>query len=546
VRDILHSTKPTVQKEVYFISDFQRASWLADLESETELEQFRALAKQLDDEANLYFIDLGQTASHNLAVTDFAAEDALGSVGRSTAFRFTVGNFGRQDRAAVEAELIVDGQVEDRRPVEVAAGSETSGLFDCTFRSGGDHVVEVRLAADPLDLDNHRWLAVPVAEYTPVVCINGRPSGEAFGAATDFLAVALAPEPSARGLHSAIQPEVLPESALLDVDLGRYEAVFLADVGQFTESEAQVLDDYLKRGGSVLWFLGSQVNEDNYNRVLFRDGQGIFPVRLAGIVGDPASRDQPFGFDPLDYAHPAVELFRGQEGSGLLTTRVYAYHRMELPEESDARIVLGYDSGDPAVVERATRRGRTVVVSTPADATWTNWPAWHSYVPMVHELLAYCLASRVSQRNLLVQQMIVEPLPTTATDVPCTVATPDGRSEPARLASQDGVNFFEFERTDTSGAYRMNLGPPVAETRSFAVNVDPQESDLVKLERDELAHELLPGVQFAYLTQPHNEQETAQLPVRHRGDLHRAILYTVLALVFVEMILAWRFGHYTS
>ncbi|MFW6125423.1 MAG: hypothetical protein ACOC46_04675, partial [Pirellulales bacterium] len=127
-----------------------------------------------------------------------------------------------------------------------------------------------------------------------------------------------------------------------------------------------------------------------------------------------------------------------------------------------------------------------------------------------------------------------------------TVATPDGRSDPVRLAREEGVGVLRYEATDVSGPYQVHLGPPVAETHTFAVNVDPEESDLTKLQRDELAHELLPDVEFAYLTQWQNPEETPQAPVRHRGDLHHLLLYGVLGLLLAESVLAWRFGHYAT
>ena len=71
---------------------------------------------------------------------------------------------------------------------------EASVSFSYRFEFSGDHEVEIRAAGDNLHVDNGRFLAVPVKRFVDVLCVDGRPSGVPFGAATDFLAYALAPE----------------------------------------------------------------------------------------------------------------------------------------------------------------------------------------------------------------------------------------------------------------------------------------------------------------------------------------------------------------
>ena len=65
--------------------------------------------------------------------------------------------------------------------------------FSYRFDTPGDHAVEVRADGDALDVDNHRCLVVPVRQAIRVLCIDGRPSGQPFRGAADYLAVALAP-----------------------------------------------------------------------------------------------------------------------------------------------------------------------------------------------------------------------------------------------------------------------------------------------------------------------------------------------------------------
>ena len=92
----------------------------------------------------------------------------------------------------------------------------------------------------------------------------------------------------------------------------------------------------------------------------------------------------------MGYRHPLLAAFRGREGAGLLTTPVYQYFKLDVPENSPSKVALAFTNGDPAIVERPVGRGRAILVATSADAdpAWTVMPVWPSYLPLVQELLS--------------------------------------------------------------------------------------------------------------------------------------------------------------
>ena len=103
--------------------------------------------------------------------------------------------------------------------------------------------------------------------------------------------------------------------------------------------------------------------------------------------------------------------------------------------------------------------------------------------------------------------------------------------------------YFLFDQTQLSGSYRVKFGPPLATEALFAVNVDPKESDLTKLQPEEL-RAMLPGWRFTYLTNWQAIATGKSSVTQNRGELHHYLLYAALLLVFVESLLAWKFGHY--
>ncbi len=530
--------------EVYFLTDLGRNTWVPTL-AEAEAAEFQNRLRRLAQRASLVVLDLGQTGCENLAVTTLDVNQPFVTTSGETTLAAQVRNFGAQPANHQLVELHVDGRRMKETYVDVAPGEQSALAFSHRFDTPGDHVVEVRLGGDLLDVDNHRWLSVPVKEHVRVLCVNGKPGSGPMTGATDYLALALDPGAGDSLTPGVIQPEVIAESALLERDLAQYDCIFLCNVAQFTSSEARLLDGVLKRGGGLVFFLGDQVLADRYNRELAGEqGVRILPARLGKVVHEAQYQ---YRFDPLDYRHPLVNVFEGREQSGLLTTPVYTYFRLAIDPQSQARPALAFEGGDPAIVEETIHRGRSILVATDCslssidpttDNPWTRMPAWPSFVPLVQELVALAVRGQVQDHNVEVGQALGESLEALATRATVGVTDPAGETEDVRLALDGSGSRWSYANTQQSGVYQVQIGEPVGRREDFAVNVDTAESDLTKLAPEELPRE--------FTTHRQTGLDDVESPgIRQRSGLHKGLLYCVLGLLFAETFLAWRFGRGT-
>jgi hypothetical protein len=76
-------------------------------------------------------------------------------------------------------------------------------------------------------------------------------------------------------------PAVKDAAELEKPDLKNFSFVFLLDVPELPEPARANLEAYVKGGAGVAFFLGAKVRPAHYNRLLYRKGEGIFPVQLA-------------------------------------------------------------------------------------------------------------------------------------------------------------------------------------------------------------------------------------------------------------------------
>ncbi len=527
------------REEIYLFSDLARNTWLPE-SGGGESTEFRQRSQRLAATATLVVADLGEDDAENQAVVGLRVAAPFVTPAREITFEADVHNFGRQNRARQLVELFVDGRGAGENHLDLAAGETQATSFSYRFDGPGEHQVEVRLAGDALAVDDHRWLALPMVNQLRVLCVNGKPAGDRFQGATDYLMVALAPHGPTDD-RSLVLPEVVTERSLLEVELGQYDCVILANVAQFTASEARLLDAYVRDGGGLIVFLGDQVLADNYNQQLAaaEGGVNLLPARLGDRA--PVDREQPYLFNPLGYQHPIVAPFRGRDRAGLLTTPVYEYVKATVPKDSSARVALAFGNGDPAIVEKRVGRGRSILVTTAADASWSALPMWLSYVPIVQELVAEAVRGKVGQRNLRVGQTLAGDVRAAPSEGIVSVTVPSGETKPVRLKSDGGLNHWSFGTAEYSGVYRVEFGPPLLREELFAVNADAAESDLRKITPEELRDEVWPGVPF----EPFGWQADSggpATPTTRRDPLHRWLLLAALALLLAEPALACWLG----
>ena len=539
------STVP--RKEVIFLTDLQAASWRKGPGSAEALKS--AVAKLEARKAQSVVIDLGKDGGENRAVTDLRLDSTVVTLnGPPPKVIATVRNFGPNVVTDFKARLLVDGQLgPDQSVPEIAVGGDATFAFSPTFSSPGDHLIEVRIDDDPLTLDNKRRLAVPVREFVRVLLVDGQPRPESFQSETDYLAQALNPEVNSVGSASQIRTEIVNESQLGTRELAPFDAVVLCNVAQVTPAEATALDAYLKEGGGVVVFGGDQVMAENYNQRLFADGKGLLPAKIGALVGDAQTKQGFFEFDAKDYKHPIVSLFANEDSNviaGLTGAKTWAYHKLSIPDDppSRAQVALWFNTGDPAIVEVPRHRGKVIQIATSADASWSTWPVHQSYPPIMEQVIMQAASGRLAERNVRVGQPFDQALPASAAGATVEVNRPDDTRAPSKLQAVGDVSLFHFEETDLSGAYRAKFGPPLAVESIFAANPDPIESDPAKLDKAGLL-EAVPGWAFTYLTNWKDLTGNAS-SVGRRGELHRPLLYALLALLIIESIAAWKFGHH--
>ncbi len=552
LRRVLDSS-PLPNKEVLFLTDLQRATW-----ARPGTENAAGLKTEVDKLTGAgirpVLIDLGSAGEPNVAVTDVKIETPVVLAGVPTSVRAQVRNFSAEAKPGVLVRMIVDGQLGPERSVDLPVGESVTLDYTHVFRQPGDHVVEMVTDADPLQPDDRRSLVASVKEKIRILLVDGDLNPEPFAAETDYLAQALSPAESAQAGDAApgtndpaavapIALEVIPESRFGSVELATYDVVMMANVSQPSDAEATALDKYVRQGGGLVVFTGDRTVAEGWNSRLATPEKMLLPATIGTTIGDAARKTGAFLIDPLAYRHPLVIDYEGAAPavqSGLTQVATWQYHKLMRPPESDARVALAFDTGDPAVVEASRGRGRVFLVATSADSQWSTWPLHPSYPVVMGEIAMLAASGRTGEKNVTVGQAIDQAYPTSAGAATVTLRTPDKGVRELTLRPDADGSYLRLDPPESSGVYEAEIGPPLSRSDKFAVNVPVIESDMTRIEPGALK-DAVPGFDPVVIKSA-DELTKAAEEVARRGEIHRPLLLAVLALILAETLMAWWMG----
>ncbi|HEY2253091.1 MAG TPA: hypothetical protein VGH74_18590, partial [Planctomycetaceae bacterium] len=442
--------------------------------------------------------------------------------------------------------------------------------FDEQFPKTGAHDVQVSLPADPLDEDNVRYLSIQVPDTNQVLVIDG--AGEESQAF--YLTDALGAVPA----KSGFTPTIDRVDSLKRRPLEKFQCIYLLNVAELPPDAVRALEDYVRAGGGLAWFLGPQVRPAFYNDKLYKNGQskeglGLFPARL-GNIGDLVADETNPAPDFSVTQHPIFDVFQDDGEMVLNYTRVTRYFSVlrDWTPPDGVRVIATLRNKAPLMLEHGLGKGRIVTCLTACGTLWNNWPR----VPEAFVPLQLQLATYLSQgHQVLNLKTVGEPLVVsldaatyspqveihppdgsrvpmtlglkTASGAPATsVAAPNetGPGESASTATGQKLIYEEIYRnTDAPGVYGVisKRQDSTEETKRYSYNVSDAESRLMLTTTELIKRRLGPDVKVQIqevgdFNWVHGEESTR--------EIHDYVLMLVLVLLLCEQAMALRLSYH--
>lgn len=532
-------------KAVYVVTDLQDIT-LRDLEKPDAL---AALA-----DVPVMVVNTHEGQPHNVAVSDLRIGEEGRVAGSPVSIEAQIVNTGGTAEE-VGVGLAIDDKVLSALSQTVRLeesgkpGSTTWVSFECTFNEPGWHGGQVFLMkprpnvrsltvidpeafaksgdawADSLTGDDQRYFAVFAVQRIRAVVVHPDKQEAGPRAADFFLKVAL-------GIRGAsIEAQAVPMSAFGPDTLKDADIVFCCDVPAPAQTIGQLLEGFVKGGGTLAIFLGPNYVPDDYNKAL----GGVLPGRLGEALGRTDQKGKGWKLQSVDAQHPLLaQLY--DNASAYQMVLAWRYVRIDLDPAAKPEVVARFENEDPLLVSRDLGAGRVYLTTTSANTAWSDLPTTPLFVPVV---IRMCLRSAgagpqvpsaaentavsLSLSSAGVQQVEVRPPKASGAAAPLVVASkPEG-----------GGNTAVFAETAWPGVYRWQTVGPQPQQGAFVVNPDSDESNLAMIDKAAIPSRILVA---------DSGEELARLVEQQRkgSPLWDYVLFIVLLFAVLECLLANR------
>ena len=578
-----HAVEDASRTEYYLVGDRRSWDW-ATPDDKPRPALLAGLSAMQADKEHVTVLTVGGQ-HNNIAIVDVKLVDRLAIAAVPVTLGVDVQNFGLDPTAPTTVSIEVDGQSRVTQDVpQLAPGERVTVPIEHTFHQSGPHRIDVTLEpSEAFPFDDRRTLALQVRDKSRVLLVDGEPDegdGEVF-----FLRATLdVPD-------SGIEAQVVSESGFDEANLDAFDMIWLCNVQAPTPEAAKRLEAFVAAGGGLAITCGSLVDAGRYNELLWRDGEGLLPLPIGEIGGDP-DRPEHAVLAGKDHAvcRGVVEFYE------LVFGLIQVKRWLELTEPADHQAAIvarirGAD-GPPLLATRTYKKagGEVALFSITADVFWSDLPRTPLFLVLSQQLHHYAARrDDPSKENLLTDgtfRMDVDPgiyradvtLRSLSGDDERTVTAvapkpevaANGSAKPALAVGTPGEQAVGAQAAgaQAAGAQAAEAGKPTTSMLALAVPMS-ELTERGAYEVELRRHDGVPDKRMVARNAPNNEGRLVAFDesgfkkmyptnvhdlvtfVRDEGGVGAAAsegeawpLLAALLLVglLAESLLAWRFG----
>lgn len=570
----LQNENTTTNRELYLVSDFRKRDWAVSPQPDPQRGLPRLLKKVQTDKhlQRLHLVNVLNGTLDNLAVTKITPPKRPLVVGIPARFQVAVSNYGASDTDKITVSLGIGGGFPQRQTLATLAPGETRTLpFMITFQESGARAVRASIDNDRLPIDDQRYFPAWVLSALKVLIVDGEPGQRASQSEAFYLRYALAPPGD---LRSGYAVKVVTESQFVELPLADYQVIFLSNVSRFSEARVTAVKEWVTAGGGLVIALGDQIDAQFYEETLARAAPNLFPLRNLALAGDER-KESWVHFSDFSPNHPLLQIFRGERNPFLSRIKIFRWWDATLAGEVDnaadgkvslrgrGQVIARYsDSGaHPAMIETRVGEGRVLILTSPLDAEWSNWPSDPSFLITMQEAVRHLARPSAPPALLAVGEKLkhivdaavysrqarltpageTEASPLQA--LPIEVKTTAASAAVPKKSEVSEREQFVYADTNALGFYTLALKKydGVTEVVRYAVNLDASEGDLRAIPAVEKSLrqrlQLTAKADYSYRALP---LETGMAGTQ--TELWREILLFLLLVLCVEQFVAWYFG----
>jgi hypothetical protein len=453
----LRGADANLRKEIYLISDFQRANWAGA--------NFGAIPPEI----KTIFLSAAESRTENAAVVELAAHPPSPAVLEEVEITCKVANYSTEQRT-VALDLTFEGETNFNRELTIDAGMTETASFRLKIKNPGNYEGVAKIREDFLAADDKRYFTLNVAERVHVLILTDESEYDS-RSSHRFLLRAIQPfEDAAAG---TIDCAIARPDRLDKFELGRAQLVLIAGAQQFSAKTNEMLAQYVRDGGGIIYFLSSAADRANLKaleEVTKSDFQSPF------ALGAEAERQGEEGYAVLADANFDDALLRDFRDAGDLA-QIQFYRALKTERNEKAgQVLLRYDDGNIAMARQSLGAGAVLLCNfstAPARSDLAKRPL---FIPLIHKMIAEMRPKGSGPREFTVGSSCSTTVRLESEDSGLEFLNPADEKIDASIEVSALEAMVICPRAEAVGFYRVMEADRRA--GSIAVNLDSRESNL--------------------------------------------------------------------
>ena len=267
--------------------------------------------------------------------------------------------------------------------------------------------------------------------------------------------------------------------------LARSRVLVLSGIASVEPRELELIENFVRRGGGLLVFADAGADRLFANDRLWREGRGLLPAAL--LKRQKAETGEAYHPAAVNLEHPVLSIFKGASEADLGRLAIRSCWTTG-PVKEKAVILSKTSGGSPWIIEHSLSDGRIIFFATGADPADTDLPRTPLFVPLLHRLIRYLALGPSLSMGCHQGGTLEVALEAGERAAEIRLTRPNGETENIADSAGTGKRGVSWRKTAQTGFYSFDIGQENGDKRAvtLAVNMDPAESDLERIDADSL------------------------------------------------------------
>lgn len=512
--DIFARAQNRIQ-EVYFLSDFQESTVMAD--SQVVVIQ--------DSSRLIKYLPLATRSQKNVYVESNKILSQILEKDKPIEFSMQVVNDGQNQVRDLSARIVLEGKIAAISNTDLEANSQKQIELSFTPTQGGWIGGYVELDDNPVDFDNRRYFSLYIPEKEKVLVVENQIS------------------PNIRILYENLfdqfDVQFVSSRNLAAVQLNDYRSLVLLGITEISSGLADKLTNFLNEGGSIMLFPGQDMDVNSVNQFMGAINVGTFSPMLKIQEGSKASN--------ADLSHPIFQgiFVRDQKQREFDAPSIYQYYPMELNNQSIQNRIISLENQAPILVESKIANGLMYTFSFFPGDDWTDLHVKTIFTPLMFRATQIMNQTQIAQSSMEIGFFEPKSIRTQEKTL-INLVNEEGTVSAPEQFPQGGATILNFEKMDLQqGIYDLVQSEELLEKIAF--NISDLESKLAFTSRSSLRSLLnQKGYDQIDIIQPKIEEISDEIRTEKEGVPLWKYLVVFALLFLLAEVLILKFGDRAS